>query len=443
MVDASIGALRARLAGAATASAPPPEPALALRQVGTLFMDVVGSTALARQLDPEAVRAVMDDALARGTAIVQAHHGKVLQDAGDNILAAFGADQAREDDAERAVQAGLALLALGKVQSLEVAARHGHTGFNVRVGIHTGGVLLGGGVDALIQSCLVRRAKPRSFRIGTRGIEGVATKMIARDAELEVRQLAFKRLFAVRALSSVTVVADAGIGKSGLLYEFEARSEARPERFLLFRGRANPQTGNQTFGLLRDILAWRLQIHDDDSVETARPKMEGAIVPLFAPDDGAELAEGHAHLLGHLIGIEWANSRHHRGILDDPKQIRNRAFHAAAQLFRRLGAAEGAPVALQLDDLHWADRESLDFPSYLAEVNREVPMLVLGFTRPSLFERRTQWTSTEGTHRRIHLMPLDERASRDLADALTAMSPSQGQRGCSMPRGRNSVAGGH
>ena len=149
-------------------------------------------------------------------------------------------------------------------------------------------------------------------------------------------------------------------------------------RFFLFRGRATPQTQGQPFGLLRDILAWRFQIADDDSIETARRKMEQGIVPLFLDDDGPDLAEGHAHLLGHLIGIEWRESRHVKGILDDPKQIRNRAFHAAAQLFRRIGRADGSPVVLQLEDLHWADNESLDFLAYLAEVDRDVPLLIAG-----------------------------------------------------------------
>ena len=61
-------------------------------------------------------------------------------------------------------------------------------------------------------------------------------------------------------------------------------------------------------------------------------------MPLFAADDGADLAEAHAHLLGHLIGLDFSDSRHVSGILDDPRQIRNRAFHAAAQMFRRIGA---------------------------------------------------------------------------------------------------------
>ncbi len=484
VVDLAVAPLKARLA-ALGAPLPPPVPAQTLRQVSILFLDVVGSTTLSQHLDPEAISSVFDGAMARCAAVVAAHRGKVMQYAGDSVMAVFGAVESREDDAERAVQCGLALLALGKTLGAEVLATHGQAGFNVRVGIHTGGVLLGGGVDGdrnvrgiavniaarmeqttptgtlrvshdtyaqvrglfevdaqeplwakgvdtPLQTFLVRRAKPRQFRIRTRGIEGVATRMIGRDAELEVLQAAFKRLFAERQLAAVTVVAEAGIGKSRLLYEFEAWSEARPESFYLFRGRATPATGTQAFGLLRDIIAWRFQIHDDDSIEAARQKMEDGIVPLFVDDDGPDLAEGHAHLLGHLIGIEWKDSRHLRGILDDPKQIRNRAFHAAAQLFRRVSVSGGstredavgaAPVVLQLDDLQWADSESLDFLNYLVEVNRDVPLLVLSFTRPTLFEHRTGWHSTEGIHQRIDLQPLSKDYSRDLANELLKKLP--------------------
>ncbi|MFO1305523.1 MAG: adenylate/guanylate cyclase domain-containing protein [Burkholderiales bacterium] len=473
VVDMAAAPLKAQLAALRGATQPPLpiEPSQSLRQVTILFLDVVGSTTLSQHLDPEDTSAVMDATLSRGTAIVQAHGGTALQYAGDNILAAFGVHEAREDDAERAVHCGLALLELGKTLGAEVQVAHGRAGFDVRAGIHTGDVLLGGGlapygaihgiavniaarmeqtapagalrishdtyahvrglfevdvqeplsvkgVDAPVQSYLVRRAKPRNFRIVTRGIEGVATRMIGRDAELEALQDAFKRLFQDRKLAAVTVVADAGIGKSRLLYEFAAWSETRPETFFLFRGRATPQTNAQSFGLLRDILVWRFQIADDDSVDTARAKMEHGIVPLFIDDDGPDLAEGHAHLLGHLIGIEWRDSRHIRGILDDPKQIRNRAFHAAAQIFRRVSASDGSPVVLQLEDVHWADDESLDFLSYLLEVSRDVPLLVLGFTRPMLFERRPEWSGKEGIHQRLDLAPLGKDMSRLLANEL-------------------------
>ncbi len=469
VVDALLAPAREKLASLHDDAAGP-RPTQQLKQVSILFLDVVGSTTLSQHLDPEEIGVVMDDALARATTVVAAHRGRVLQYAGDNLLAAFGVDEAREDDPEHAVRAGLELLVLGRTLGAEVQAQHGDAGFDVRIGIHTGGVLLGGGVDAdgtirgiavniaarmeqsapagalrishdtyaqvrglfevdvqapmivkgvdePVQSYLVVKPKPRSFRLGTRGIEGVVTRMIGRDAELEDLQTAFRTLLVDRAFAAVTIVAEAGIGKSRLLYEFAAWSEARPEPFLLFRGRADPQTQGQPYGLLRDILAWRFRIADDDTVETARRKMEDGIVPLFVDDDGPDLAEGHAHLLGHLIGIEWKDSRHIEGIVDDPKQIRNRAFHAAVQLFRRISVQDGVPIVLQLEDLHWADGESLDFLAHLAAVDRDVPILVVASSRPTLFERRAGWCADD-VHRRIDLLPLDRSWSLDLANEL-------------------------
>lgn len=475
VVDAAIAGLLGKLADLRPAqAAPTAEPTQTLKQVSILFLDVVGSTTLAQRLDPEEISAVMEGGLARGTAIVQAHRGRVLQYAGDNLLAAFGADEASEDDTERAVRCGLALLALGNALGAEVLAAHRHAGLNVRVGIHTGAVLLGGGlnedgsirgqavniaarmeqsapagalrishdsyvhvrgmfevsvpeplqvkgVDQPIVSYLVHKAKPRSFRIATRGIEGVATRMIGREAEFEALQAAFRRLFAERQLLTVNVVAEAGIGKSRLLDEFQAWTEDRSERVYLFRGRATPQTQGQPFGLLRDIVAWRMQLSDDDTLDEAKAKLEAGLMPLFA--DEPEFAQGHAHLLGHLIGVDWKNSPHLRGILDDPKQIRNRAQHAAAQMFRRVSAKDGSPVILQIEDLHWADDESLDFLDYLAEVNRDIPLLMLTFTRPTLFERRTDWRSTEGRYERIDLHPLDKSSSRLLVNELLKKLP--------------------
>jgi class 3 adenylate cyclase len=134
VTDASLAGLRARLAALHDDPAVPEQ---ALKQVSIVFLDVVGSTTLSQHLDPEEIHAVMDGALVRCTAIVEAHQGKVLQYAGDNLLAVFGADQAREDDPERAVRCGLALLAEGRTLEAEVQRQHGHAGFNVRVGIHT------------------------------------------------------------------------------------------------------------------------------------------------------------------------------------------------------------------------------------------------------------------------------------------------------------------
>jgi class 3 adenylate cyclase/tetratricopeptide (TPR) repeat protein len=470
VVEAGVGVLRAKLA--ALSDGPATEPAQQLRQVTILFLDVVGSTALSGQLDPEEILAVMDGALARCTQRVEDHGGKVLQYAGDSLLAVFGADETREDDAERAVRCGLALLAEGLALGAEVRQAHGHDGFDVRVGIHTGGVLLGGGVDAeasirgmavniaarMEQSAppgalrishdtyaqvrgvfdvepqapivvkgvgdpvltyLVQRAKPRAFRVASRGIEGVETRMIGRDAELAQLQLAFEGLHREGAgLAAITVVAEAGIGKSRLLYEFGNWAEARPERFSLFLGRATPQTQGQPYGLLRDLLAARLEIADTDSAAAAKEKLEQGIAPLFEADDGPGMAQAHAHLLGHLVGLDFSESPHLRGILDDPRQIRSRGFHAAAQMFRRMTVEDGTPAVVHLDDLHWADDASLDFLEHLAQANRDVPMLLVGLTRPALFERREGWGTAWRAHRRIDLAPLGPDDSLALADEL-------------------------
>ncbi|MEO6410799.1 MAG: adenylate/guanylate cyclase domain-containing protein, partial [Burkholderiaceae bacterium] len=475
VVELSVAALRQRLEalGAAPSGAGGSVPKL--KQVTILFLDVVGSTTLSQRLDPEEISAVMDGALARGTAIVDQHGGKVLQYAGDNLLAVFGAGEAREDDPERAVCCGLALLAEGRALGEEVERHYGHLGFNVRVGVHTGGVLLGGGVDAdgtirgiavniaarmeqtapaggmrishdtwhlvrgvfdvepqaplavkgvaePVLTYLVTRTKPRNLRTSTRGIEGIETRMVGRDAEMRSLQEAFARLHDEQRYAAVTVVADAGVGKSRLLHEFERWIGEQPRPLVRFHGRADPATQSRPFGLLRDVLAWHLQIGDSDSMRSAKDKIEQGIVPLFVDDDGADLAQAHAHLLGHLIGLDFSDSRHVKGILDDPKQIRARAFHAAAQVLRRVAARTSSPVLLQLDDLHWADDGSLEFLSHLAQVSRDVPMLVLGLARPTLFERRADWADGDAQCR-IDLVALDKSHSQQLAEELLKKLP--------------------
>ena len=119
VVASALGPLRARLAALRAADAAPTAGADA--QAGQ--HPVPGRRrldALSQRLDPEDTSAVMDGTLARAAAIVGAHHGKVLQYAGDSLLAAFGADEPREDDAERAVRCGLALCRLGRTVGAEV-----------------------------------------------------------------------------------------------------------------------------------------------------------------------------------------------------------------------------------------------------------------------------------------------------------------------------------
>ena len=437
-----------------------------LKTVTVLFMDVVGSTRLSQYLDPEDVHAVMDSALERLSAIVRAHQGRVLQYAGDSMLAAFGADQALEDDAERGVRAGLAILEEAPRLAADFTARYGLEGFDLRVGINTGPVLLGGGVDAegsirgtpvniaarmeqtapagglrishdtyrhvrgvfdveaqapieikgitgLVRSYLVLRAKPRAFRMANRGLEGVETRMVGRDAELARVVEAFQTACEERSLGLVTVVGEPGIGKSRLGFEFTHWLELQRDPVRFFQGRPQPYGNNVPFGLLRDMLAWRFEILESDSQAAAQAKLAQGLGPVF----GARAAERTA-LIGQLIGFDYDADPHIAAIASEGKQIRDRAFHALAEYFRLMHEESGAPIVLLLDDLHWADDGTLDFVNHLAQACRDLPMLILCLTRATLFERRPLWGSGKSNHERIDLAPLNKRGTRELVEAL-------------------------
>src|ERR1700704_5151128 len=336
VVETALSPLRANLRALSDSESQAPK----LRQVSILFTDLVGSTAMGRTLDPEDTHELMDRVLRRFTAIVGERGGRVLKYTGDGLLAAFGANEAQEDDAENAVRAGLTIIEETKHLASDIAGDIHPAGFKVRVGIDTGSVLLGGslegesnirgnavnlaarmeqsapegclrvshntyvhvrglfnvteeppikvkGIDEPLRTYLVRGAKPRAFRVVTRGIEGIETRMVGRDGELAALQRAFKALYKERSLRAMTVVADAGVGKSRLLYEFENWAEVQPETWFILKGRAQPQTRQRPYGLLRDILAWRFQIADSDTAATARRKLVANLAPVFAAGGGS------------------------------------------------------------------------------------------------------------------------------------------------------------
>ena len=102
---------------------------------------------MGQHLDPEEIMGIIDGGLRRMTQVIEQHGGQVRSYQGDGFLALLGHPVAREDDAERAVRAALALIEVTRAYTPEVEAEWGYKGFNIRVGINTGGVILGGGVN--------------------------------------------------------------------------------------------------------------------------------------------------------------------------------------------------------------------------------------------------------------------------------------------------------
>jgi class 3 adenylate cyclase len=441
------------------------------RMVTILFSDVKGSTAMAEELDPEDVMEIMDGAFDVLIEPVYPYEGTLARLMGDAILAFFGAPIAHEDDPERACRAALEIVEGARAYALRLERERGIEGFNVRVGINTGLVVVGevgsdlrveytamgdainlaarmeqsappGGIliahdtyrhvrgvfDVLalepltvkgkrepVRTHLVQRAKPRAFRKGLRGVEGIETRMIGRQAELTRLQEAFYTAMEDRELQMVTVVGEAGVGKSRLLYEFDLWAELLPEDFF-FKGRGLQEMQRLPYSLLRSLFAFRFQIEDTDPLPVVRQKLERGIGAALGEGEESRLALRAAHIIGHLVGFELGPSRHLEDVLDEPKKTHDRAMTYLANYFKAL--ASEYPVLMLLEDLHWADNGSLDALNHLALALVDQPLMIVGTARQALFERRTHWGEGQPFHSRLQLRPLTKRNTRRLLDEI-------------------------
>ncbi len=130
------------VAGVAPGMAVPPVSEAERRHVSVMFADLVGSTALAERLDPEEMRQILHEFHRAATGAIEAHDGHLASYLGDGILVYFGYPRAHEDDAARAVRAGLGIIAAMRAANTTIEARHG-VRLQVRIGLHTGLVVAG------------------------------------------------------------------------------------------------------------------------------------------------------------------------------------------------------------------------------------------------------------------------------------------------------------
>ena len=438
--------------------------------VTVLFSDMAGFTATAESMDPEDVRDVIRAYFGRLSAAITRHGGWIEKFIGDAVMAIFGIPTAHERDPERAIRAALEMHASLAELNVELERERGFR-LAMRVGINTGPVVvshLGGrqgedfavvgdtvnlasrlehaapvggilishatyrhvrglfdtqplpaltvkGKHEPIQVYLVRGARPRTEAL-ERGVQGASAPLIGRDDDLGALEAHLRGVREQRMARVITIVGDAGVGKSRLLEEFMGAVDRDSANVWLFRGRAGQEPGRRPYALLRDLLANRFAIHDGDRAAEARQKLEQGLVGFVGPA-GAELAP----FIGHLIGFDYAASPQLHGILDNARQLRDRALHALATLFTAV--TEDHPAMICLEDIHWADDSSLDAIEYLFRACEQLPVLFVALARPVLFERRPSWGAEPVGHARMQLRPLNEAESRSLAGALLRQIP--------------------
>jgi adenylate cyclase len=428
--------------------------------VTVLFADLSGFTALSERLDPEEIRAFQNAMFDRLARTIARYGGFVEKFVGDAVLAVFGAPIAHEDDPERACEAALTMLADGAALSEDWAQRLGHP-VTLHVGVHTGPVVagkLGGGggaaayavtgdtvnttarllaaaepgtilisgeTHALVQhrfvfepaSELTLRGKAEPIVVhrllgalaepgSARGLGalGLSAPLVGRTAELERLQVAFDEM-RLRRAQVVSLVGEAGTGKSRLIAELLARLDADGR----LAGTAVRRTtcsslGEATYGVFGALFRDAYRVRPADSLDVARQKLAAGLRDLGARE---EEATGIAPVLSYLLGLDEAI---HPDV--EPEQLRRQIVLAARALIER--RVDTQPLLILVEDVHWADHASVDLLRQVVDHLADRPLMLLlshrPDTRPPVMVRAAQSV--------VRLAPLTADETRALVAGL-------------------------
>jgi len=437
------------------------------RIVTILFSDVKGSTPLAERLDPEEFTEIMEGAFDVLIEPVTRYEGTLARLAGDQILAFFGAPIAHEDDAERACRAALDIITGAQEYAARLEAERGISGFNVRVGIHTGLVIVGEvGSDLRVEYTAMGDAVNTASRMETaaepgtvlitedtyrliaplfesealgpldvrgktepvsiyrvlsakavagkpRGIAGLESPLVGRDAEFGGLQEALRRLQAGVG-GIVTVVGEAGIGKSRLVAEL--RKEAAPLNVRWVEGRCLSYGESMAYLPWVDMLHGLLGMSPEDPPLTLRDALQQWVQGL-CPDHFDRVYPYLVRMMS--LPLEDEVEAKLRGLdAEGLKSLTIRAMEAVAE-----SAAMESPVVLVCEDLHWADPTSLELlEQLLGLVDRASLLLVCAF-RP--YSEHGCWAIRETIarlyrhrHTDLWLEPLSAAESEELVGNL-------------------------
>ena len=226
--------------------------------------------------------------------------------------------------------------------------------------------------------------------------------MVGRQTELAVLREAFQAAVSGRQATLATVVGDAGAGKSRLLYEFENWLELLPRPVYYLAGRALSQRRGVPLALIRDVVAARFEIIDSDSSDVVFAKLVTAAAGVLEPLEVA--------VLGRWLGFDLGNAQTTDALSGEGLKLAGRAH--LSTLLPTLAA--DAPVVLLLEDVHWADDDSVDVLGHLLTTLASTPMLVVATSRPDPSEtpRRLEFLCPRAT--RVPLGALTNSETRAL-----------------------------
>ena len=435
------------------------------RPVTVLFADVVGFTSLAEQLDPEELRSLMMSCFQTLAEEIRHYGGFIEKFIGDAILAVFGAPVAHEDDPERAVRAALGMQV--RLQQIRTSTRGATAGaLTMRIGINTGLVVAGtvgegkdygvvgdavnvaarmqqiGAPGQVTISEETHRFIRKSFDcrpLGAVSLKGKAqptqafevigpsvgrasileaellrSPLIGRDEELRQLMELFARARKGRT-QVVSLIGEAGIGKSRLLAEFlhQLSADGLLNQITVYQTVCSA-LGSEAYHVLIDFFRTCFALTPEDSATQARDKIATILQAIGAP------SESIIPVVENLLGFA-AKELHFEHL--DPEQLKRQLFLAMKEICQC--QCEQRPVLLVVEDFQWADAASVELLRSLVDRVSDRPLLLLLVARPTAQISVMYGAKVDSTN--IHLQPLTAEDSEALLEALIGplVSPFQ------------------
>ncbi|MBF6606627.1 MAG: AAA family ATPase [Chloroflexi bacterium] len=424
-----------------------PEPVAERRLVSVLFADLVGFTTLAEGRDAEETRELLSRYFDLARDVIGRYGGTVEKFIGDAVMAVWGAPVAHEDDAERAVRAGLELVDAVRVLDPGIAARAGvltgeaavtlgatnqgmvagdlvNTASRLQSVAPSGTVLVGEATQRAAAAAisfepagdqlLKGKAAPvpawRALRVvaergGRNRSDTLEAPFVGRDEELRLLKDLFHATIREHRARLVSVIGPAGIGKSRLAWEFLKYVDGLSDPIWWHDGRSPAYGDGISFWALGEMVRARCGLLETDDERTTRSKVAATLAEHIPDEDERRWIE--PALLA-LLGI---------GSGAATEQL----FGAWRTFFERL--AIKAPVVLVFEDFHYADVGLIDFVDHVLEWSKNVPLYVLTLSRPQLLERRADWGAGKRNFVSLYLEPLPEPAMRELLVGLVPGLP--------------------
>ena len=417
------------------------------RIVSVLFADLVDFTTLAEGRDAEDTRELLTRYFDLARDVIGRYGGSVEKFIGDAVMAVWGAPVAHEDDAERAVRAGLELVDAVRSLGPSIRARAGIlTGeAAVTIGATNQGMVAGDLVNSAsrLQSVAVpgtvlvgqatERAASRAIvfeeageqtlkgkaapvpawralrvvaeRGGRKRADTLEAPFVGRNDELRLLKDLFHATSRENRARLVSVIGPAGIGKTRLAWEFLKYIDGLVETVWWHDGRSPAYGDGISFWALGEMVRERVGLLETDDATTTRTKVAETLTRHVPDPDERRWIE--PALLA-LLGVESEVGS-------------EQLFAAWRTFFERLAAT--APVVMVFEDHHFADPGLLDFVDHLLEWSRNIPIYVLTLSRPELLERRPDWGAGKRNFTSLYLEPLPEPAMRELLAGLVPGLP--------------------